>query len=186
MAYPAQNLAAAGPRPRELVLVGAPTMDFDTFYRREFTSMVALARAICGDHQQAEDLAQEAMSRAHRDWYKISQYERPGAWLRRVTINLSLSRRRKLQRELVMLRRTATQERFIDPPQDADDELWEAVGQLAPRQRAAIALFYQFDQTTAEIAEAMECSVSTATSHLSQARMRLATILNEQSGRPVR
>ena len=183
MAYPAQNLATSERPTGQLLLVDVPTMDFDTFYRLEFTSMVALARAICGDHQQAEDLAQEAMSRAHRNWHKVSTYDRPGAWLRRVTINLALSRRRKLQREVGMLRRTASQERdVVGAPTDPDEEIWEAVGQLPPRQRAAVALFYQFDQTTSEIADAMGCSVSTATSHLSQARARLAKILSDQTG----
>ncbi len=185
MAYPAQNLMSPQSRPRQrstAVLIDRATVDFDSFYRLEFASMVALAKAICGDHQQAEDLAQEAMSRAHRNWSKVSGYERPGAWLRRVTINLALSRRRRFQRELLMLRRSAAAQRLApdqQQPGGPDDEVWQAVRRLPPKQRAAIALFYQEDQSTADIAAALGCTVSTATSHLSQARSRLAIMLDE-------
>ncbi len=188
MALPAQNLVAASPA-RPVILVNASrtqttrmqTVEFDAFYREEFASMVALARAICGDHQQAEDLAQEAMSRAHHHWSKVSAYDRPGAWLRRVTINLALSRRKRFQRELTMLRRSATAQGPVleEPSPGSDDEVWQAVRTLPPKQRAAIALFYQEDLSTADIAAALGCTVSTATSHLSQARAKLAVLLNE-------
>lgn len=182
MALSAQQLQLSESSFRRALLAPASTMDFDTFYRHEFPAMVGLARAICGDHQQAEDLAQEAMSRAHRHWAKVTTYERPGAWLRRVTINLALSRKRRVVRELAMLRRTAQDQRTVvaDPDESGSDaEVWEAVRALPPKQRAAIALFYQEDQSTADIAEILGCTVSTATSHLSQARARLATMLDE-------
>lgn len=181
MAYSARNLATLDRPQRRAGLAAVTTLDFDTFYRREFVAMVALAGAICGDQRYAEDLAQEAMSRAHKHWPKISSYERPGAWLRRVTINLALSKRRRLQRELAVLRRTVAEERPATEasPPGSDGEVWEAVRLLPPRQRAAVALFYQQDLSTTEIADALGCTVSTATSHLNQARTRLATILNE-------
>lgn len=182
MALSAQQLQLSDSSFHRALLARATTMDFDTFYRHEFTAMVGLARAICGDHQQAEDLAQEAMSRAHRDWGKVSTYDRPGAWLRRVTINLALSRKRRVVRELAVLRRTAQDQPEVvaDPGESgADPEVWAAVRALPPKQRAAIALFYQEDQSTADIAEILGCTVSTATSHLSQARARLATMLDE-------
>lgn len=174
---------ATGPLPYVTTQSG-----FDALYRAEYTSMVALARAICGDHNHAEDLAQEAFSRAHRHWSKVSGYDRPGAWVRRVTINLALSRRRRMQRELTMWARSAgagpepDASDWGDPAERTggpDDEVWLAVSRLSPRQRAVVALFYQQDLSTAEIANALGCSVSTATSHLNQARTRLATMLNE-------
>lgn len=176
-----------GPRRRgadvaaEAQLMVGNVVDFDRFYRQEFAAMVALAHTICGDGQLAEDLAQEAMSKAHDRWHKVQHYDRPGAWLRRVTINLSLSRRRRLAREIVGLR---TAEVAEPTPADPDDELWQAVATLAPKQRAAIALFYQDDLSTSEIAEILGCSVSTATSHLSVARKRLARLLGEPEPEP--
>lgn len=182
MALSAQNLRISDSAFSPALLTRATTMDFETFYRNEFAAMVGLARAICGDHQQAEDLAQEAMSRAHRHWNKVSAYERPGAWLRRVTINLALSRRQRVVRELALLKRSAQDQRMLTSVNDDsgyDSDVWEAVRQLPPKQRAAIALFYQEDQSTSDIADILGCTVSTATSHLSQARAKLAAALGE-------
>lgn len=149
-------------------------MDFDTFYRREFASMVALARAVCTDRGAAEDIAQEAMARAHEQWATLASYDKPGAWLRRVTINLAISRSRSKRRELLMFQRKALERPLVADDQDDDDRIWRAVRALPARQRSVIALFYQEDRTTREIAEILDCSVSAATSHLSEARKRLA------------
>ena len=166
-------------------------VDYDRFYRREFGAMVSLAATICGDYQQGEDVAQEAMARAHRIWHKISGYEKPGAWVRRVTINLSLSRLQRLKRELLAVRRVASDRSLgggrsatsMDPADlGLDVEVWEAVKRLPPRQRAVVGLFYQHDLSTSEIAEALDCTVSTATSHLNQARTKLGRILADRRG----
>lgn len=161
------------------VVVLAPR-DFDAFYRSEFAPMVALARSICGDRAVAEELVQEAFTKAHQNWTKIADYERPGGWLRRITINLAISKRRRVGREIRALRRKAFERQPVDLNMpEHDDELWEAVRELPPRQRAAVALFYQEDRSTRDIAEILGCTVSTATSHLNQARKKLAIALRE-------
>ena len=170
--------ARTAPEPTVLPIT---VTDFDTFYRAEFPAMRALARNISGDGAVAEDLVQEAFTKAHQQWPKISQYDRPGAWLRRVTINLAISRRRRVGREIAALRRKAF-ERQPEPVPEIDDEVWAAVRRLPPRQRAVVALFYQEDRSTKDIAEILECTVSTATSHLNQARKKLALDLGETLG----
>lgn len=192
------SLPAAPFRDQPEILGEAMTVDFEAFYRREFPQMVGLARVVCGDFEQAEDLAQEAMSRAHNKWHKVSHYDKPGAWLRRVTINLALSRRRGKKRELRLLELVGVERGrgsksgsfvhddfvsndFANDVAAADSEVWLAVSKLPPRQRAAVALFYQEDLSTTDIAEILGCSVSTATSHLSAARTRLATLLQESN-----
>jgi len=142
--------------------------------------MVALARGICGDLAVAEELVQEAFTKAHQNWAKVSRYERPGGWLRRVTINLAISRRRRIGRESKAFER---QPEGTDPLAQ-DDELWNAVRQLPARQRAVVALFYQEDRSTRDIAEILGCTVSTATSHLNQARRKLARVLGEEEPSP--
>lgn len=167
------------------------TNSFDDFFRDEFPQMVALARVVCCDLEVAEDLAQEAMSKAHQNWDRVSTYDKPGAWLRRVTINLAISRRRRFGREVGLLKRISSDRvvRRVTPDLatevvEADSELWDAVRRLPPRQRAVIALFYQEDLSTGDIAEVLGCSVSSATSHLSQARSRLATMLGGEQHEP--
>ncbi len=66
---------------------------FEGFFDREYPRMVAVAYAVSGSRWAAEELAQEACLRAYRSWDKVSGYDKPGAWLRRVTINLATSLR---------------------------------------------------------------------------------------------
>ena len=54
-----------------------------------------------------EELAQEAFLRAHRSWETISGYDKPGAWLRRVTINLANSYLRTRVSEVKALEKLA-------------------------------------------------------------------------------
>ena len=59
-----------------------------------------LAYALSGNRSLAEDLAQEAFLAAYRNWPRVSTYEQPGAWVRRIVANLSVSAfRRKVVEE---------------------------------------------------------------------------------------
>jgi RNA polymerase sigma-70 factor (ECF subfamily) len=149
---------------------------FDDFYLREFRPMVALAAAVSGSHLLAEDLAQEAMTRVYRRWDRISRYDKPGAFARRVTINLASTRRK---RDAVAERgraRLGTQH-TVPPPAGPHTEVWDAVAMLPPRQRAAIALHYLEDRPVDEIADILGCASATARVHLHRARATLATLL---------
>ena len=56
--------------------------DFETFFRREGQAGMGWRwRQPSG----AEDVAQEAMVRARRHWDRVSAYDKPGTWVRRVT-----------------------------------------------------------------------------------------------------
>ncbi|MDH4168444.1 MAG: sigma-70 family RNA polymerase sigma factor [Acidimicrobiia bacterium] len=152
--------------------------EFDSFYRKEFPAMVALAASVGAGTAIAEDVAQEAMVKAHRNWAKISSYDNPGAWVRRVTINLATSTARRRATEVkakLRLRRRAR------PPMAAAspiaEPIWAAVAQLPRQQRAAIALYYLEDRPVAEIAEILECAPATAKVHLHRARTHLAEVL---------
>ena len=67
---------------------------FDEMYRSELASMIALGLLMTGSKETALDLANEAMLRAFRNWPSVSLMDRPGAWVRRVLINLAIDQRR--------------------------------------------------------------------------------------------
>jgi RNA polymerase sigma-70 factor (ECF subfamily) len=159
-------------------LVTSHNRVFEDFYRREYPGMVALAAAVSGSGAFAEDIAQEALVRAHRSWKKISGYDKPGAWLRRVTINLATNRRRRDHTE------RDNRIRLVDPASTVeldlrDDEVWGAVADLPPKQRAAVALYYLEDRSVEDIAEILGVAVNTAKSHLHLGRQALAARLEE-------
>ena len=76
-----------------------PPGGFEHFYLREYRGVVELAYALSGNRAGAEDIAQEAFLRAHRDWQRVGRYQHPGAWVRRVAANLATSavRRRLIE-----------------------------------------------------------------------------------------
>ncbi len=152
--------------------------DFGAFYTREFVAMVSLASSVAGDMSVAEDLAQEAFHKASVEWTEISAYDKPGTWVRRVVINSALNRKRSRVREAAALLRLQP-EAVVCLPTESDPEVWQAVAKLPGKQRAAVALFYQEDRSTADIAEILGCSESTARAHLFKARSTLAHLLGE-------
>ena len=154
------------------------TDDFTTFFRRELGPLVALAAAIAGT-DRAEEIAQEALLRAHREWGRLERYDKPGAWVRRVAINLATSAQRRRGAEARALERVARRPTLPAPPPEVDG-FWTLVRQLPPRQAAAVALHYLDDLSIAEIADALDCAEGTAKAHLHKARTSLAQCLRAE------
>jgi len=147
---------------------------FAELFRAEYGTIVGLITVVVGDRAAAEDLTQDAFGKAHRHWDRIAAYERPGAWVRRVALNGALTHRRSRQREARALRRVDAGG-TVEAPEVV--EVWQAVAQLPGQQRAAVALFYVEDRTTAEIAEILGCGESTARVHLHRGRQALKAAL---------
>lgn len=155
----------------------APT--FESFFRQSHPRIVALLVAMVG-RATAEDLAQEAFVRAHRDWAAVATYDKPEAWVRRVAVNLAISaQRRRANEGRALLRLASRTEATVAPASTGDDELWAAVRQLPARQAAAVALRYVEDLSVAEIAAALGCAEGTAKALLHQGRTALAARLHE-------
>lgn len=150
--------------------------EYESFYRAEFPHVVRTSFLIVHDRQRAEEVAQEAFIQLFAHWSKVSRYEQPGAWVRRVAIRIaSRSARRERLRPAV--------ERYADPPpsfKPQDVDLLNAIKQLPSRQRAAVALFYFEDRPLPEVAHILGCSHAAAKVHVFNARKRLAELLKEE------
>src|SRR4051794_28072343 len=133
----------------------AAPISFDAFFTLEFPKMVVLATALTGDPALAEELAQEALLRTYRHWEKVSGYERPGAWTRRVTMNLASTARTRRRAEGAALERLAgATAGAANDDLRLSAEFWNLVRQLPRRQRAAVALYYLEDRSVADVAAA--------------------------------
>lgn len=150
---------------------------FDALYRRDFHALLALAYGLSGSRAAAEELVQDAFLAAFHRWEVIGAYDEPGAWLRRVVVNRSISgvRRRMAEaRALVRLGQRRVLPEALAPP---DDELWRAVRALPTRQAQVVALHHLDDRPVAEVAAILDCSEGTVKSHLHRARQALAVAL---------
>ncbi len=150
------------------------TLLFDAFYVSQYWGVVRLAASLVGRWDVAEELVQDAFVVLHARWDRVSAYDSPEAWLRRVVLNRSLSTVRRHTVEARLLVRLASQrDRRVELP-EADRELWAAVAALPKRQAQVVALVFVEGLTVHEVAEVLDCAESTVRTHLLRARTTLA------------
>jgi RNA polymerase sigma-70 factor (ECF subfamily) len=159
---------------REQATAADVAAGFTAFYGREYRSIRALAWTLTGDLGAAEDISQEAFLRAHARWDDISQYDEPGAWVRRVAINLATSVLRRRGREVRALIRFQARKRDEWTLPQHDRDFWAAVRALPARQAAVIALHYYEDLPIADIANVLAIAEGTVKAHLHKGRASLA------------
>ena len=144
-----------------------------------------IAYRMIGDPVEAEDVAQEALTRL---WQHAGRWQEGGsgigAWLTRVTMNLCLDRLRR--------RRFASDEAV---PERADDaplaptlivaeqerqRVVAAIAALPDNQRAAIVLTYYEDQPNAAAADTLDMNIKAFESLLLRARGALKRALTSE------
>jgi RNA polymerase sigma-70 factor (sigma-E family) len=145
---------------------------FDEFVDARYSRLVRTAYLLTRDNGMAEDLVQTALARSWPKWRRIEQD--PEAYVRRVMVNTYATWWRRRWRnehptEDLPDGVATGQEQHVDDRTD----LWRALGELAPRQRAVIVLRFYEDQTEAQTADILGCSVGTVKSQTSKALARL-------------
>jgi RNA polymerase sigma-70 factor (ECF subfamily) len=158
--------------------VSQEELEYAWFFRTEFPSVLRTVYLILRDRGRAEDIAQDAFTQLYTHWRKVSRYERPDAWVRRIAIRMAVRQQRR-DRLRTVLERTAVEPAF---DRSTDVDLAAAMKDLSPTQRAVIVLYYYEDRPTAEIVEILGMSQSTVRVHLSRARRHLADLLREEVG----
>ena len=127
----------------------------------------------CGNAATAEELAQEALARLWRAWPKVSRYEDPAGWLRRVAINLANSNLRRAAAERRATRRLRHSE--VTRYYEAEDSvaLREVIASLPKQQKTAIVLRFYLDLPFEEVARWMDVPENTAKSFVRRGLERL-------------
>jgi RNA polymerase sigma factor (sigma-70 family) len=141
-----------------------------------------IAYRMIGDATEAEDLAQEALTRL---WQHAGRWQAGGsgigAWLTRVTMNLCLDRLRRRR----FASDEAVPERADDAPlatalieaEEQRQRVVAAIAALPDNQRAAIVLTYYEDQPNAAAAESLTMNIKAFESLLLRARGALKRAL---------
>lgn len=154
------------PDPAEL----DPKTQFRELYDKEYVSVYRAIRGVVLDSAAAEDLTQETFVRAYRARHRYTPTAPPGAWLRRIGINLAIShlRRQKLARFLPAKLYVAPDRRDYDRA-EARDVVSKALAELSPKLRAAIVLHYYEGLTREEIADVLGVPAGTVASRIAKA-----------------
>ncbi len=164
----------------------APDATFASFFRAEYPSVVRTVALLLQDPGAAEDIAQEAFVRLHLQWLKVSGYDRPDAWVRRVALNLAATharregRRRGLERHSVR-RSLATAQLDQSEPDSVSSsvQVQRALQMLPHRQRALVILYYYEDRPLTQAAELVGLTSGSAKVTLHRARRRLEQALSD-------
>jgi RNA polymerase sigma-70 factor, ECF subfamily len=168
-----------GDAPVEPLVMAAP-VDFEGFFRASHPRLVAIALPLTGDVDAARDLAQEALLRAYRAWPKVSSLDQPGAWTRRVLLNLAVDVSRRRRRESTANSRAVQPESAgsdVAEISAVDDSFWLAVRALPALQRSSVVLHYVDDMSVVDVAAVLEVSEGTVKTSLHRARQTLAKTL---------
>lgn len=145
------------------------------FVRGQYPSLVRTLSLFVGERELAEDLAQEALARACRDWAKVQRLDDPSSWVRRVGFNLAKSHFRRHKIGGRVLARLEARTPAVEHPADPTDmvAVRRAVASLPMQQRTALVLRYFEDLPVAEVAAVMGCPEGTVKSLTSRAIDRL-------------
>jgi RNA polymerase sigma-70 factor (ECF subfamily) len=148
-----------------------PVTDFRELYEHEYLAVYRAVYAVLMEPAAAEDVTQDAFIRAYRARHRYRPTAPPGAWLRRIAINLAIShlRRQKLAR-LLPGRLYMGPHRDHDYDQsDARSVVGLALRSLTPKLRAAVVLHYYEGFTREEIAVALGIPSGTVASRIAKA-----------------
>jgi len=151
--------------------------DFAEFYAAQFRPLTLQLLAYTGDPALAQDLVQEAFSRAVPRWNRVRAYDDPAHWVRRVAFNLARSRWRRVRTAQAYARRQ--REESIEGPTPDRVALIRALATLPDRQRRAVILHYLAGFSVSEIAMQENTTPGTVKSWLHRARHALAAQLSD-------
>jgi RNA polymerase sigma-70 factor (sigma-E family) len=159
---------------------------FASFVSASLPTLLRFGHVLTGDPRQAEDLVQAALLRTWGAWARIERRDQPIVYVRRIMVNAHISWWRRFGRREVAV---ATHDDRPDlAPQLAYEEradMWRALGQLGPRQRAVLVLRYYEQLSEAEIANVLDCSVGTVKSQAARGLDRLRTVLTTSDEMPL-
>jgi RNA polymerase sigma-70 factor (ECF subfamily) len=132
---------------------------------------------VLGDRGDAEDVAQEALARAHLRWGRLHQ--RPEGWIVTVATNLSIDRLRRRRRLSALVEEPLA---VVDIHRSERIDLARALRRLPRRQRQVVVLRYLADWSENDVATALGVSGGAVKSHASRGLAALRQQLG--TGRP--
>jgi RNA polymerase sigma-70 factor (sigma-E family) len=162
-------------------VVAETSVDFDDFMRARLPHLLRFGRALTGSEAAAADLVQEALERTLMHWSRVGAEDSdPERYVRRVMVTRNVSGWRRLRRERLAER--VPDRGSTDPEPLWDSDLWQALTELPPKQRAVIALRYYEDLSEEEIARVLGVSRGTVKSQASRAldKLRIAMTAKQE------
>jgi RNA polymerase sigma-70 factor, ECF subfamily len=156
--------------------------DFVEMVDPHYAGLVQRLTLVLRDTEDARDVAQETYLRAWRAW---DRFEGPDArgWLHTIGLRLAFNRRRSRQRGMALVPRAGVTEAPAWVPGERID-LWAALGELRPVERAALLLNVLDGYTQADIAEILGAPPGTVAGWIAAAKRRTREALSQPETHP--
>lgn len=152
---------------------------FNHLYEKYYDRVLAIARGVLLNHEEALDAVQEIFTLVYRHLPRFDRRARFSTWLFRIAVNRSIQQARKLKpraRETHLMEAVEAPTTMEEP---TDPMINEALRALPPNDRAMLTLFYWEELQLGEIAESMGCSPNAAKTRLYRARERFRQVYEE-------
>lgn len=127
------------------------------------------------DFEEAQDVAQAAFARALQRRHQFHGGD-ARAWLYTIGIRLAFNELRRRRRLVAMPAAGLGEPEWV---LRSEPDLWAALAQLDPQQRAALVLYILDGYAHAEIAEMLDVRTGTVSSWISRGKERLRELLGD-------
>jgi RNA polymerase sigma-70 factor, ECF subfamily len=160
---------------------GTADISFEQVVRDRETLVLRTAYRILGNWADAEEVAQEAFVRLHRNGLGFANAAVLNSWLYRVTVNLCMDRHRSARRyeeltEAPSPLRSAEADAIRDQQKQ---QLMQALAALPPKERAAVVLREIEGLSTAEVASVLGSTEGTVRSQVFKALGHLRKLMQK-------
>lgn len=154
--------------------------DFRGWVASQRVDLRATAYMLSSDWHLADDLVQDALTRLYAVWERVTASGDPGAYARRILVNLYLDHQRRPWRRREVLLDALPDRAAYEVPSGADglrDEVVAALRQVPPGQRAVLVLRFWDDLSVEQTASVLNTSVGNVKSQSSRGLDTLRTAL---------
>jgi len=156
------------------------TADFESFFRAEYRSLCQALVLLVGDALEAEEIAQETMTRVLERWDRVGVMDSPSGYAYRTALNLQ---RKRIRRLAVRAKRRFASVPVADIGAAASDrhDIQRALRELPDGLRAALILVDWLDMDTEEAGRVLDLKPASVRVRLHRARSALRDALGETS-----
>jgi len=155
-------------------------LDFESFFRAEYRSLCQALVLLVGDTFEAEEIAQETMTRVLERWDRVGAMDSPAGYAYRTALNLQ---RKRIRRLAVRAKRRFAPIPVADIGAGASDrhDVRRALQELPDGLRAALILVDWVDMDTEEAGRVFDLKPASVRVRLHRARSALRDALGETS-----
>jgi RNA polymerase sigma-70 factor, ECF subfamily len=165
---------------------------YSGLYGRSYAVLVGQVFVVTTDRGEAEEAVQEAFARLWSRWSRVSRYESPEAWVRRVALNIAMKRWRRARRGEQLAPDAGTGTGLVSEAATTGDRLDLITGlrRLPASHREALLLHYVLGLSVQEVADEMSTRLApvrpgTVKSWLHRGRAELGNALLIEEPRDV-